>query len=48
MTEMKLIIAAIYTSYTTHIVDDAGIEQMDAYTATPRAERLILEFQRVS
>ncbi|MCJ1342656.1 hypothetical protein MMC31_000843 [Peltigera leucophlebia] len=44
--EMKLVIAAIYTSYTTSIVDDTGIEQQDAYTALPRGEKLILEFRR--
>lgn len=43
---MKLLIAAIYTSYTTSIIDDTGIEQQDAYTALPRGEKLMLEFQR--
>lgn len=43
---MKLVIAAIYTSYTTSIVDDTGIEQHDAYTAIPRGEKLMVEFQR--
>ncbi len=27
--EMKLIAAAIYSNYTTHTVDDTGIEQTD-------------------
>ena len=44
---MKLVIAAIYTNYTTHIVDDTGIEQIDAYVAGPRANKLILRFERV-
>ena len=44
---MKLITAAIYTNFTTHIVDDEGIEQVDAYTAGPRSRRLILQFKRV-
>lgn len=44
---MKLITAAIYTNYRTHIVDDEGIEQVDAYTAHPRAEKLILRYERV-
>lgn len=46
-TEMKLITAAIYTNYTTHIIDDEGIEQVDRYTAHPRANQLILKFERV-
>lgn len=47
MQEMKLITAAIYTNYRTHIIDDEGIEQVDAYTAHPRANQLILGFERV-
>lgn len=46
-TEMKLITAAIYTNYTTHVVDDEGIEQKDAYTAPPEGNRLVLGFERV-
>ena len=44
---MKLITASIYTNYRTHIVDDAGIEQEDAYTAHPKANKLMLRFERV-
>ena len=44
---MKLIIAAIYTNFSTHIVDDEGIEQVDAYTAGPRGNKLILRFEHV-
>ena len=44
---MKLIVAAIYTNFTTHIVDDEGIEQVDAYTAGPRGNKLVLRFERV-
>ncbi|MCJ1474226.1 hypothetical protein MMC13_002884 [Lambiella insularis] len=47
MQEMKLLIAAIYTNFTTSIVDDDGIEQEDAYTAGPTGNRLILRFERV-
>ena len=44
---MKLLIAAIYTNYTTHIVDDEGIQQEDAYTAPPKGNKLVLRFERV-
>ena len=44
---MKLVIAAVYTNYTTRVVDDARIEQQDAYTAMPRGMKLLLSFQRV-
>lgn len=37
----------IYTNFTTHIVDDTGIEQIDAYVAGPRANKSILRFERV-
>ncbi|KAF9876041.1 cytochrome p450 [Colletotrichum karsti] len=47
MNEMKLIAAAIWSNFTTHIVNDTDIEQDDTYTARPIAERLILRFERV-
>lgn len=46
-TEMKLIVAAIYSNYTTKIVDDEGIEAIDAYTTKPRSNQLILRFEHV-
>ncbi|KAL8703388.1 MAG: hypothetical protein Q9201_003417, partial [Fulgogasparrea decipioides] len=47
MQEMKLIVAAVYSNFRTRIVDDGGIEQMDAYTAGPRGNKLVLAFERV-
>ena len=49
MQEMKLIVAAVYSNFRTRmIVDDGGrIEQVDAYTAGPRGNRLVLAFERV-
>ncbi|KAI0395232.1 cytochrome P450 [Xylariaceae sp. FL0594] len=47
MHEMKLIIAAIYSNYTTHIVNDDGIEQTDMYTGHPKRNALDLRFERV-
>jgi hypothetical protein len=47
-TEMKLIVAAIYSNYTSHIVDDDGMEnQSDGYTGRPENERLFLRFENV-
>lgn len=46
-TALKLVIATIYTNYTTEIVDDEGIEQMDSYVAGPVGEKLILRFKHV-
>ncbi|OLN85072.1 Tryprostatin B 6-hydroxylase 3 [Colletotrichum chlorophyti] len=45
--EIKLIAAAIWTNFTTHLVDDTSIEQDDTYTARPIGERLILKFELV-
>lgn len=45
--EMKYIVATIYSNYTTTIVDDADIEQVDAYTAPPKNEKLIIRLERV-
>ena len=42
---MKLAVAAIYTNYTTSIVDDEGIEQLDNYIAVPTSHKLILSFK---
>ncbi|KAK2031483.1 cytochrome P450 family protein [Colletotrichum zoysiae] len=47
MNEMKLIAAAIWTNFTTHIVDDTDIDQDDTYTARPIGERLVLRFEHV-
>jgi hypothetical protein len=45
---MKLIIAALYTNYTSHIVDDEGMEnQSDGYTGRPENEQLFLRFEKV-
>jgi hypothetical protein len=43
--EMKYIIAAIYTNFTSHIVDDERMEQLDGYTARPASDRLFLRFE---
>lgn len=45
--EMKLAIAAIYSNYTTIIVDDQGIEQSDSYISRPVGNKLILRFEHV-
>ncbi|MCJ1367860.1 hypothetical protein MMC16_006996 [Acarospora aff. strigata] len=44
---LKLIAAAIYTNYTTRIVDDTGIEQMENFIAGPKGNKLIIAFERV-
>ncbi|KAI2930329.1 hypothetical protein CBS147321_10577 [Aspergillus niger] len=46
--EMKLVVAAIYTNYTTAIIDDEDIEAIDAYTVKPRGEKLVLKFESVA
>lgn len=47
MQEIKLILAAIYGNWRTEIVDDEGIEEIDAYTTRPRRSALDLRFVRV-
>ena len=44
---MKLVTAAIYTNYTTSIVDDEGIEQLQSFVAGPKGGKLILAFEHV-
>jgi len=45
--EIKLLVATIYGNYTTEIVDDEGIEEIDAYTTRPRSNKLLLRFTHV-
>ncbi|PGH19851.1 hypothetical protein AJ80_03768 [Polytolypa hystricis UAMH7299] len=45
--EMKLVVAALYSNFTTEIVDDEGIEAIDAYTIRPESNRLILRFKHL-
>ena len=45
---MKVVVAAIWTNYTTYVIDDEGIEQVDRMVAHPVSEKLILGFKRVA
>lgn len=45
--ETKLVAAAIYSNFRTSIVNDEGIEAIDAYTVHPSSEKLILKFDTV-
>ncbi|KAF3482888.1 cytochrome P450 3A6 [Arthroderma uncinatum] len=42
--EIKLVVAALYTSFTTSVVDDQGMEPIDAYTTRPTSNKLVLKF----
>jgi hypothetical protein len=44
---MKLVVASVYTNYTTHIVDDEGIEQEEGMIGSPVGEKLILRFNHI-
>jgi hypothetical protein len=44
---MKYILAALYSKYSTTIVDDTGIEQSDSYTAPPKSDKLIIKLERL-
>jgi hypothetical protein len=43
---MKYIIAALYSNFSTSIVDDTGIEQIDSYTAPPKNDKLMVKLKR--
>lgn len=47
ISEIKLVLAAVYSNFRTFIVDDEGIEQEDGYTVGPQSNRLVLKFERV-
>lgn len=42
--EIKLVMAAVYTNFTTSIVDDEGIEQDHAFISLPKGRKLVLRF----
>jgi hypothetical protein len=42
---MKLIIATMYSAYTTEVVEDADMQQEDQFLAGPVGEKLVLRFQ---
>ncbi|EGD99107.1 cytochrome P450 monooxygenase [Trichophyton tonsurans CBS 112818] len=44
--EIKLVVAALYTNYTTRVVEDKGMEPIDAYTTRPTGNKLTLQFGR--
>ncbi|KAF1833757.1 cytochrome P450 [Decorospora gaudefroyi] len=45
--QMKYIIAALYSNYSTAIVDDTGIEQTDSYTAPPKSDKLLIRLEKL-
>lgn len=44
---MKHAVAALYTNFTSHVVDAEGIEQTDGYTASPKGNKLVLQWRHV-
>jgi hypothetical protein len=44
---MKYIIAALYSNYSTTIVDDTDIEQADSYTAPPKSDKLMVRLYKL-
>lgn len=44
--ELKFAVAALYTNYTTKIIDDKDMERVDGYVSGPKGEKLILRFAR--
>ncbi|KAJ4989463.1 cytochrome P450 [Stagonosporopsis vannaccii] len=45
--QMKYIVAALYSNYSTAVVDDTGIEQSDSYTAPPKGDRLVIQLEKL-
>jgi hypothetical protein len=45
--EIKLVIAVVYTNYTTSILDDEGIEQDHAFISLPKGRKLMLKLSPV-
>lgn len=45
--EIKLVMAAVYTNFTTSIIDDEGIEQDHSFISMPKGRKLDLKFSPV-
>ena len=45
--EIKLIVSAVYGNWRSEIVDDEGIEEIDAYQTRPKSNKLMLRFAHV-
>lgn len=48
MAEIKLVMAAVYTNFTTSIIDDEGIEQEHSFISLPMGRKLMLKFSPAS
>jgi hypothetical protein len=48
LAEMKYLVAALYSAYSTSIVDDTGIEQSDSYTAPPKSDKLMIRLEQIA
>lgn len=44
---MKYIVAALYSKYSTSILNDSGIEQIDSYTAPPKSDKLMIRLDKL-
>ncbi len=44
---MKMMLATLYAGFETSIVDNSGMEQLDAIVAGPVGGKLLLKFSRV-
>ena len=44
---MKYVVAAIYTNFTSEVVDAQGLELMDGWLSGPKVGKLMLKFQAV-
>jgi unspecific monooxygenase len=44
---MLVFLAAVYSNFSTHIVDAEGIEPVDEFIAGPSGGKLILRFEKV-
>lgn len=43
---MLVFLAAVYTNYSSHVVDADEIEPVDEFIAGPKAGKLILRFEK--
>jgi hypothetical protein len=47
-TEMKYIIAALYSNYSTTMVDWPFMRQSDAYTAPPEDDKFFVKLEKIN
>lgn len=48
MMNLKVVVAGLYSGWRTYVVDDEGIEQVQAYVCLPRGRGLVIRVEEAA